>query len=145
MASTLAVLFAFVACCRKRLRTSCRTGTTKQISLKTVKQDHGDQSSPPCFRAYEEIEPSYSDDNKIYHDLDDQIQETSLYDVVLKCSATSSQGDISPEYDQAISSMPSDTNEGNGKDGQSVFYHVIDIPDSDEQYINYSTEKLYVN
>ena len=84
-------------------------------------------------------------ENEIYHDLDDQIQETSLG--VLKCSATpnSSQGNISPEYDRAIPSMPSDTTEGNGKDGQSVFYHVIDIPDSGEQYINYSTENMYVN
>ena len=84
-------------------------------------------------------------DNEIYHDLDNQIQETSLDDVVLKCSANSSQEKNTPEYDRAIPGMPTDTNRGKQQDDQSAFYHVIDIPDSGEQYINYSTEKLYVN
>ena len=146
MASTFVLFFAFLLFCWwKRLRTSCRTGTTNQISLETVKQENEDQRSSPCIRAYEEIEPSYSEmhDNEIYHDLDDQIQDTSLD--VMTCPSASSLGNIYPEYDRAIPGMPRDTNEGYGRDDQSVFYHVIDIPDSGEQYIKYSTEKLYVN
>ena len=121
VASAIALLLAPVAIWRTRQNKSCSSETTVQQPLQTAKDE---QTSSPCSRAYEVMDPTTSEmqENAIYHVLDGQTEETSLE--VQERPTTSTEQNKLPKYDRSIQR---DTKSRVQQHDQSSLYHVIDI------------------